>query len=98
MYTGAGAGVVTLEALKQGHSHYAADEGTLEALRQGAGDYELQTRVDAMRELQKEVDDMRAGAETLEALKQGLSYDSARCCRAQRKLSAQVHIIKSRCA
>ena len=35
MYTGAGAGVVTLEALKQGHSHYAADEGTLEALRQG---------------------------------------------------------------
>ena len=44
------AGAKTLEALKQGHYHYAEDDGTLEALKQGAGDYELQQMVDDMRE------------------------------------------------
>ena len=62
------AGAETLEALKQGHYHYAEDDGTLEALKQGAGDYELQKRVDEMRELQKLIDDLRAGDKTLEAL------------------------------
>ena len=62
------AGAETLEALKQGHYHYAEDDGTLEALKQGAGDYELQKRVDEMRELQTLIDDLRAGDKTLEAL------------------------------
>ncbi len=64
----AGAGAETLEALKQGHYHYAEDNGTLEALKQGAGDYELQKRVDEMRELQTLIGDLRAGDKTLEAL------------------------------
>jgi vacuolar-type H+-ATPase subunit I/STV1 len=61
-------GAETLEALKQGYYHYAEDDGTLEALKQGAGDYELQKRVDEMRELQTLIDDLRAGDKTLEAL------------------------------
>ena len=36
----------------------AGDKQTLEALKQGAGDYELQKRVDEMRELKTMVDDM----------------------------------------
>ena len=62
------AGAETLEALKHGHYHYAEDDGTLEALKQGAGDYELQKRVDEMRELQTLIHDLRAGDKTLEAL------------------------------
>ena len=46
----------------------AEDDGTLEALKQGAGDYQLQERVDEMRELQTLIDDLRAGDKTLEAL------------------------------
>ena len=69
------AGAETLEALKQGHYHYAEDDGTLEALKQGAGDYELQKRVDEMRELQKLIDDLRAGDKTLEALSLSHYYE-----------------------
>ena len=70
------------------YSGASAGDGTLEALKQGAGDYELQKRVDEMRELQTLIDDLRAGDKTLEALSlshyelQQMAHDMREMCAA----------------